>query len=133
MVSRRMEATAPQDRLGMSEFQEQTMKYQFEANDEVFVLDTKELKWGHASNVAYDMKEQRVLVCMGAGAYFLDGSERAGLSTVHLLCVPFDDSIVMYLVPNVKVEEDSFTMNLPQEMQRFIKYAVRNPDETGTP
>ena len=45
------------------------------------------------------------------------------------MTVPFDSYIVQYLMANAPIKEDSFSMNLPEEAQKFIKYEVRNPEE----
>ena len=138
------------------------MVYQFRTLDnELFVINTVELKWGRASSILaapsvlaaeqklanFEYKEEGILVPMGAGRYSLDGrtpltgvyenpalrGPGAGLSTVQLMTVPFENYIVQYIMANVPVKEDSFSMNLPEEAQKFIKYEIRNPEEKPQP
>lgn len=128
------------------------MIYQFKTmDDELFALNTVELKWGRASQIlaapsvgaaandvaSFVFSEEGALVPMGAGRYSLDGrtpdtkGPGAGLSTVQLMSVPFDSYIVMYLLPNVEVKEDSFVMNFMTEELRakYLKMEVRNPEK----
>lgn len=124
------------------------MRYEFKTmDDEKFVLDTVNMSWGRASSIVsspsvgaaenglaqFEYLEQGDLVPMGAGHYSLDGrtprttGPGAGLSAVGILSVPFEDKLIMWLVPNAEVEEDSFKSGFPEEAQKFIVYHVRNP------
>ena len=131
------------------------MIYQFRtaADDALFVLNTAEMKWGRASTILaaptvaaaenslanYQYLEEGILVPMGGGRYSLDGrtpkteGKGAGLSTVGLMAVPFEDKFFVYLLPNVPVKEDTFKINMPEEAQKFIKCEVRQPEQAQKP
>lgn len=127
------------------------MKYQFRtaSDDTLFVLDTMQATWGIASSILsapsviaaaesqlanFQYSESGTLVPMGGGRYSLDGrtpkteGKGAGLSTVGLMAVPFDHDLYLYLLPNVAVKEDSFKADFPEDMQKYIKYEVRQPE-----
>lgn len=127
------------------------MIYQFKtaSDDELFAINTVEMKWGRAStimaaptlaaaaqnSVSFVFSEEGTLVPMGAGRYSLDGrtpdtkGPGAGLSTVQIMAVPFDTYLILYLLPNVEVKEDSFISNFPEEFRKHIKHEVRNPEK----
>lgn len=127
------------------------MIYQFKcaSDDSLFAINTMDLKWGRASSIlaapsvgaaannvtSFVFVEEGALVPMGAGRYSLDGrtpdtkGEGAGLSTIQLMAVPFDTYLVLYLLPNVEVKEDSFISNFPEEFRKHIKHEVRNPEK----
>jgi hypothetical protein len=118
-------------------------------DDELFAINTVDMKWGRASSIvaaptlaaaekslaSFVFCEDGVLVPMGAGRYSLDGrtpettGPGAGLSTVQIMAVPFDTYLVLYLLPNVEVKEDSFLSNFPEEFRKHIKHEVRNPEK----
>ena len=128
------------------------MIYQFKTmDDELFAINTMDLKWGRASSIlaspsvgaaapdvaSFVFSEEGTLVPMGAGVYSMDGrtpdkekgGPGAGLSTVQLMAVPFDKYLILYLLPNVEVKEDSFISNFPEEFRKHIKHEVRNPEK----
>lgn len=131
------------------------MVYQFRTEDDaLFVINTMAATWGRASTILsapsvtaaaesqlanYQYLEEGTLVPMGGGRYSLDGrtpkteGPGAGLSTVGLMAVPFDHDLYLYLLPNVPVKEDSFKSDFPEEMQKFIKYEVRQPEQAKQP
>jgi hypothetical protein len=119
------------------------------SDDSLFAINTMDMKWGRASSImaaptlaaaekalaSFVFAEDGVLVPMGAGRYSLDGrtpdtkGPGAGLSTVQIMAVPFDTYLVLYLLPNVEVKEDSFLSNFPEEFRKHIKHEVRNPEK----
>lgn len=127
------------------------MRYTFKTlDDTLFVIDTKAATWGIASTILaapsviaaaesklanYVFSEQGTLVPMGGGRYSLDGrtpktqGKGAGLSTVGILSVPFDTDLFLYLLPNAPVKEDSFQSGFPEEMQKYVKHEVRQPEQ----
>ena len=127
------------------------MIYQFKvaSDDSLFAINTVDLKRGRASSIlaspsvgaaadgvtSFVFSEEGTLVPMGAGVYSLDGrtpkteGPGAGLSTVQLMAVPFDKHLILYLLPNVEVKEDSFISNFPEEFRKHIKHEVRNPEK----
>jgi len=127
------------------------MIYQFKTlDDSLFILNTKEATWGIASSILaapsviaaaesklanYVFAEQGTLVPMGGGRYSLDGrtpqtkGKGAGLSTIGILSVPFDTDLFLYLLPNAPVKEDSFQSGFPEEMQKYVKHEVRQPEQ----
>ncbi len=126
------------------------MRYQFNTtDDELFVINTVDMTWGRASSIAtapslgavenrlanFAFHEQGTLVAMGAGAYNLDGrtpkteGPGAGLSSIGILSVPYDDSLVLFLRANVKIKDESFKSNFPEFMQKGIKHRIIQPEE----
>lgn len=126
------------------------MLYQFRSSDnELFILDIANQKWGRASSILsapsvgaaadgavarYVYSEEGALISMGAGVFDLDGrtpkTEGAapGLSSVGIMAVPFDQTLVLYLRPNVNVKPDSFVSGFPEDMQKHIKYQILQPN-----
>jgi hypothetical protein len=125
--------------------------YQFRSwpDDELFVLDIVNQKWGRASSILsapsvsaaaegavarFVYSEEGALIPMGAGVFNMDGRTEkttgagAGLSTVGIMAVPFEQSLILYLRPNVNVKPDSFVSGFPEEMQKFIKYQIIQPN-----
>lgn len=131
------------------------MIYQFrvESDDSLFVFNTVDMTWGRASSIAtspslgavenhlanFAFHEQGTLVAMGAGAYNFDGrtpkteGEGAGLSTVGIMAVPYDQELVLFLRANVKIKDESFKSNFPQEAQKFIRHKIIQPEEKQQP
>lgn len=137
------------------------MIYQFKTtDDELFVFNTVDMTWGRASSIAtspslgavenhlanFAFHEQGTLVAMGAGAYNFDGrtpktgledpskpGPGAGLSTVGIMAVPYDQSLVLFLRANVKIKDESFKSNFPEEAQKFIKHKIIQPEEKQQP
>ena len=130
------------------------MIYQFRTNDdELFVINTMDLVWGRASNLLaapsvaavenrlaqFNFIEQGQLIPMGAGAYSMDGrtpkteGPGAGLCSVGIMAVPFDQYLILYLKANVPVKDNSFKSNFPEEAQKFIKHTILKPEEDKTP
>lgn len=103
------------------------MIYSFEVETgENFVLNTATLKWGIASSILsapsivaaennmakFEFSKEGDLIPHGAGTYNLDGrTPKDGLSTVGLLCIPFEDTLVIYLRANAKVKDGTFKSN----------------------
>ena len=113
------------------------MIYSFEVADtgENFVLNTATMKWGIASSILsapslvaaennmakFEFSVEGALIPMGAGVYALDGRQpKDGLSTVGILCVPFEDTLVVYLRANVKIKDGSFKSNPIKKTEYMI-------------
>lgn len=117
------------------------MIYSFKTlDDELWVINTSSLKWGRASSILsapsvtaveneitqYEFLEGGDLVPMGAGIYNFDGrtpetkGPGAGLSSVGIIAIPFEDTLVVYLRPNVPIKADSFKSN----PIKIVKYEV---------
>lgn len=132
------------------------MIYQFRTEDDsLFVFNTVDMTWGRASslvtapsigavenhlaNFAYVENDKGTLVAMGAGAYNFDGrtpkteGEGVGLSTVGIMAVPYDQELVLFLRANVKIKDESFKSNFPQEAQKFIRHKIIQPEEKQQP
>jgi hypothetical protein len=131
--------------------------YQFRSwpDDELFVLDIVHMRWGRASSILstpsvsaaehklarFVYSEEGDLIPMGGGAYNLDGrtpkteGPGAGLSSVGILSVPYDQYLILYLRPNVNVKPDSFVSGFPEDMQKHIKYQILqpNPEKMAAP
>lgn len=135
-------------------------QFETESDGERFVLDTSNLKWGRASSVlaapsvaavenklaSFVFSEEGTLVPMGhsvegnttSGAvYNMDGrtpkttGPGAGLSSVGILSIWFEDKNITYLTANVPVKEDSFKMNLPEGAEKFVLLRVMQPEPQG--
>ena len=126
------------------------MIYQFKTqDDELFVLDIVNQKWGRASSILsapsvsaatdgaiarFVYSEEGALVPMGAGVFNMDGRTEktegpgAGLSSVGIMAVPFEDKLILYLRPNVNIKPDSFVSGFPEDMQKHIKYQILQPN-----
>jgi hypothetical protein len=118
--------------------------YQFRnTEDDLFVLDVVNMHWGIASSILstpsvaaaenklarFVYKSEGELVPMGAGAYSLDGrTEKDGVHVVGIMCVPFEDRIILYCRPNVNIKPDSFICGMPEEAQKFLKYQTIQPN-----
>lgn len=113
------------------------MIYSFEVaeTNENFVINTATLRWGIASSILsapsivaaehnmakFEFSKEGALIPMGAGTYNLDGrTPKDGLSTVGILCVPFEDTLVVYLRANVKIKDDTFKSNPIKEVKYMI-------------
>lgn len=128
------------------------MIYQFKTIDDfLFVFNTVEMTWGRASSLVtapslgavenhlasfvYVEGDNGILVPQGAGAYNFDGrtpkteGPGAGLSTVGIMAVPFDQQLILFLRANVKIKDESFKSNFPEEAQKFIKHKIIQPEE----
>jgi hypothetical protein len=130
------------------------MIYQFrcESDNELFVINTVEMTWGRASTLVaapsitavearlanFQFHEQGTLIAMGAGAYNMDGrtpetkGPGAGLSTVGILTVPYDNYLVLFLRANVKIKGESFKSNFPEDMQKHVKHKIIQPETQPT-
>lgn len=125
------------------------MIYHFETMDnETFVIDTATMKWGRASSILsapsvlaaennlakFEFSEEGELIAMGAGTYNLDGrtpkttGPGAGLCTVGILCVPFEDTLVVYLRANVKIKDDTFKSNPIKTVKYLIMQEKPEPE-----
>ena len=126
------------------------MLYQIKTLDEeLFIFDIVNQKWGRASSILsapsvsaaadgavarYVYSEEGTLVPMGAGVFNMDGRTEktegpgAGLSSVGIMAVPFEQSLILYLRPNVNVKPDSFVSGFPEDMQKHIKYQILQPN-----
>ena len=126
------------------------MAYQFKASDdELFVIDIENMRWGRASSILsapsvsaatdgaiarFIYSEEGDLVPMGAGSFSLNGRTEkttgpgAGLSVVGIMNFLFQGYFVVWLFPNVNVKSDSLTSDAPEEMQKFIKYEIKQPN-----
>lgn len=116
------------------------MQYAFktESDDETFVIDVSAMTWGRASQILsapsvgaaandisnYVCSESGKLIPQGAGVYNLEG-RISGLTTIGLLAIPFENSLVFCLHPNVKVKEESFQSG---KIDTFV-YKVIQPKE----
>jgi|SRR5215831_3675916 len=133
------------------------MIYQFETLDnEKFVLDISKQRWGRASSVLatpslsasenalarYVYKEEGNLIPMGGGVYCLDGRQPlpenatdeqkaapgAGLSSIGILVVLFEEVCEIYLKPNVRVKDGSFTsaylQELPEARNKYVRHNI---------
>ena len=130
------------------------MVYQFKTlDDELFVFNTVDMTWGRASSIAtapslgavenrlanFAFHEQGILVPQGAGAYNFDGrtpkteGPGKGLSTVGIMAVPYDTYLILFLRANVKIKDESFKSNFPEEAQKFIKHQIIQPEEKNQP
>jgi hypothetical protein len=93
---------------------------------ELFVLNTATLKWGIASTILsspsimaaeknlakFEFRAEGDLIPLGAGAYSLDGRiPKDGLSAVGILCVLFENTLVVYLRGNAKLKDGTFKSN----------------------
>lgn len=128
------------------------MIYQFKTeDDELFVFNTVDMTWGRASNLvtapsigavenrlanfAYREDDRGTLVPMGGGAYNLDGrtpkteGPGKGLSSVGIMAVPFETYLILFLRANVRIKDESFKSNFPEEAQKFIKHRIVQPEE----
>jgi hypothetical protein len=119
--------------------------YQFKTEDDnLWVFNTVEMTWGRASSIAtapslgavenrlanFAFHEQGTLVPMGAGAYNFDGrTPKDGVSTVGIMAVPYDTYLILFLRANVKIKDESFKSNFPEEAQKFIKHKIIQPEE----
>ena len=123
------------------------MRYSFKtaSDDELFVIDTQNMTWSRTSNVLsapsisavendiaqYQAIESGELIAMGGGAYNLDGrtpetkGPGAGLSSIGILSVPFEDTLVLYLKANVPIKEGSFTSNPIKHFKYLIAQALQ--------
>jgi hypothetical protein len=133
------------------------MVYQFRtaSDDQLFVFNTVDMTWGRASSIVsapslgavenrlanFEFLESGTLVPMGAGAYNFDGrtpetglenpkapGPGAGLSTVGIMAVPYDTYLILFLRANVKIKDESFKSNFPEEAQKFIKHRIIQPE-----
>jgi hypothetical protein len=125
------------------------MIYHFETTDnETFVIDTATMKWGRASSILsapsiqaaennlakYEFSESGDLISMGAGTYNMDGrtprteGPGAGLCTIGILCVPFEDTLVVYLRANVKIKDDTFKSNPIKNVKYLIMQEKPEPE-----
>ena len=125
------------------------MIYNFRTeDDQLWVFNTVDMTWGKASNILaspsigaveaklanYQFTEQGTLVAMGAGAYNFDGrTPKDGLSTVGIMAVPYDTYLILFLRANVKIKDESFKSNFPEEAQKFIKHQIIQPEEKNQP
>lgn len=112
------------------------MIYSFEVESgENFVVNTATLKWGIASSILsapsivaaennmakFEFSTEGSLIPMGAGTYNLDGrTPKDGLSTVGLLCIPFENTLVIYLRTNVPIKDGTFKSNPIQKVEYMI-------------
>ena len=126
------------------------MLYQIKTLDEeLFIFDIVTQKWGRASSILsapsvsaaadgavarYVYSEEGALISMGAGVFNMDGRTEktegpgAGLSSVGIMAVPFEQSLILYLRPNVNIKPDSFVSGFPEDMQKHIKYQILQPN-----
>jgi hypothetical protein len=101
------------------------------ADDELFVLNTVTMRWGRASTILaspsitaaekqltqYVYSEEGDLVAMGGGVFNMEGRSPetkgpgAGLCSVGIIAIPYDDTLVMYVQANVPIKQDSFSSN----------------------
>lgn len=135
------------------------MLYQFETLDgSLFQIDIAKQRWARVSALLetpslaaaeneiarHTEIESGELIPMGGGVYNLEGrqplSEKstkedrekpgAGLSSVGLLCVPYEDHLLVYIKPNVQIKENSFKSN----PIKTVKYEVlQEPVKTVEP
>lgn len=117
------------------------MIFHFETlDDALWVIDTANLQWGRASSILsapsivaaeknlakFEFAESGRLVPMGAGVYNMDGrtpksaAPGAGLSSVGIMSIPFEDTLVIYLRANVKIKDESFRSNPIRETKYVI-------------
>ena len=126
------------------------MLYQIKTLDEeLFIFDIVNQKWGRASSILsapsvsaaadgavarYVYSEEGALISMGAGVFSMDGRTPAtkgpgeGFSSVGIMAVPFEQTLVLYARPNVNVKPDSFVSGFPEDMQKHIKYQILQPN-----
>jgi hypothetical protein len=113
------------------------MIYSFETEEtkENFVINTATMRWGIASSILsapsivaaehnmakFEFSKEGELVAMGAGVYNLDGrTPKDGLSTVGILCIPFENTLVIYLRANAKIKDGTFKSNPIQKTEYMI-------------
>ena len=129
------------------------MKYQFAtADDALFVLDMVSMKWGRVSSIlaspsikaveneafTYNLLEEGDLIPMGGGVYTFQGrtpktgledpknpKPGAGLCSVGLLAIPYEDTLQLYLRANVMLKEDSFKSQEIKTIKHHIIQANR--------
>ena len=129
------------------------MIYHFKTLDEeIFVVNTGEMKWGRASTMLaapsisavehklanYVFAEEGVLAVEGHGRYLLVGrTEKStpgnGLCAVGILTIPYIDKFVVGLAPNVPVKEGSFELNMPEESKKYYHCYIEQPKTEGAP
>lgn len=111
---------------------EKTLVYQFKTTDDsLFVINTVTMRWGRASTILsapsvtaaehklmqFVYSEEGELVPMGNGIYNMEGrtpetkGPGEGLSSIGIMAIPFEDTLVMYLTANAPVKPDSFESN----------------------
>ena len=117
------------------------MIYHFQTlDDSLWVIDTANMQWGRASSILsapsitaaeknlakFELADSGTLVPMGAGVYNMNGrtpkttGPGAGLSSVGIMCIPFEDTLVVYLRANVKIKDESFRSNPIRETRYVI-------------
>lgn len=125
------------------------MIYSFQTvDDERFFVDTQTMRWSRASSIlsapSISAVENSIsntvpiesgnLISMGGGAFNLDGrtpkttGPGAGLSSIGILAVPYEDTLVMYLHANVPVKDESFTSNPIKHFKYVIAQAPQEPE-----
>lgn len=122
------------------------MIYQFkDLSENLFVLNTATMRWGIASTILsapsvvaatdkennlaqYVFSKEGDMIPQGAGGFTLNGRQpKDGVSSVGIMAVPFEDTLVLYLKANAPVKDGSF-VSAPITQ---VKYKIREyrPEE----
>ena len=134
------------------------MIYTFETQDsERFIIDLVQMRWGRCSSILstpslasaegslanYVFVEEGDLIPMGGGTYNLDGriplpekpteqelaAPGAGLSSVGILCVLYEDTLMVVLNANAQIKDSSFKSNAIKKVKYKLAQQMMQADK----